>query len=338
MTKHTLQDALRLELAGTIGLLTDEHDFQTMCRYRSFAFDDYATYMQGIEELLRTRASQGIHTTVALFDPEDYSDFCKETGVDPDVPYSRTQFTAEVTETGPTIRYEGQPLSDLVTDLIDEAVRQVTWEYASTLLARIGDCVVCGEDIGRGAFARASNLLSGILDAAQPGQRHLVCSVSASPETLLAVLHADTGSDGSARLDETEEVEFTTILALGLATQSSGGLVMRTAATNTADWLCSRERTADIHHFGRQMSNCRIERPEAEVPPAAIRQLPPSARRRRPLAGGWATGVSRSCSSSPTVIRTWVLDVVEVFVSFDQYELPTSTSQPVSAVRKIRRP
>lgn len=77
---------------------------------------------------------------------------------------------------------------------------------------------------------------------------------------------------------------------------------------------------------------------EADACSAAVRQVPPSARRRRPLAGGWATGVSRSCSSSPTVIRTWVLDVMELFVSFDQYERPTSTSQAVLAIRKIRRP
>ena len=37
---------LRREMAGTIGLLTDEHDFTAMRRYRTFAFDDHTAYLQ----------------------------------------------------------------------------------------------------------------------------------------------------------------------------------------------------------------------------------------------------------------------------------------------------
>jgi hypothetical protein len=235
-TRHqTMRRVLRREVAGTIGLLTDEQDFTAMRRYRTFTFDDHTTYLQQVEGLLRTLAAQGTHTTVALFDPEEYAEFCAETGLEPDAPSSRTRYTAELAATGPSVPYEGQPLDDLVPELVDEAVRQATWQYATMLLAGIGTCASCGEDIGRAAFAHASELLTRILDTAGPGERHLVCSVSATPEPLVAVLWANETPEGTIRLDETEALEFTTVLAVGIATQCAGGLVMRTSAPNTAD-------------------------------------------------------------------------------------------------------
>ncbi|MFI5681108.1 hypothetical protein [Streptomyces cellulosae] len=235
-TDHqTMRRVLRREIAGTIGLLTDEHDFRAMRRYRTFTFDDHATYLKQVEDLLKTRAAQGSHTTVALFDPQEYAEFCAEAGLDPDIPSSRTRFTAELAGTGPTIPYDGRPLTELVPALVDEAVRQATWEYASTLLAHLGSCASCGEDIGRGAFVRASRLLVRILDTADPGNRHLVCSITGTPEALVSVLHADENPDGATQLDEAEALEFTTVLALGLATHSPGGLVMRTSAPGAPD-------------------------------------------------------------------------------------------------------
>ncbi|MCZ4513627.1 hypothetical protein O3Q52_36870 [Streptomyces sp. ActVer] len=236
-TQHqTMRRVLRREIAGTIGLLTDEQDFTAMRRrYRTFTFDNHASYLQQVEALLRTLSSQGGHTTVALFDPEEYAEFCAEHGLEPDTPSSRTRFTAELAATGATVPYEGQPLDHLVPNLIDEAVRQATWEYATTLLSRIGTCASCGEDIGRVAFVRASDLLVRILDASGPGERHLVCSVSTEPETLVAVLRADDDQHGTPHLDEAEALEFTTVLALGIATQSPGGLVMRASTPDTTD-------------------------------------------------------------------------------------------------------
>ncbi|MEU5290563.1 hypothetical protein [Streptomyces umbrinus] len=236
-TQHqTMRRVLRREIAGTIGLLTDEQDFTAMRRrYRTFTFDSHASYLQQVEALLRTLSSQGGHTTVALFDPEEYAEFCAEHGLEPDTPSSRTRFTAELAATGATVPYEGQPLEHLVPNLIDEAVRQATWEYATTLLSRIGTCASCGEDIGRVAFVRASELLVRILDASGPGERHLVCSVSTEPETLVAVLRADDDQHGTPHLDEAEALEFTTVLALGIATQSPGGLVMRASTPDSTD-------------------------------------------------------------------------------------------------------
>ncbi|MEU6576532.1 hypothetical protein [Streptomyces sp. NPDC046805] len=242
----TMRRVLRREIAGTIGLLTDEQDFRAMRRYRSFAFDDHTTYLHQVETLLRTRAAQGSHTTLALFDPEEYAEFCAETGLDPDVATSRSRFTAELAATGATVPYEGQDLADLVPTLIDEAVRQATWACASTLLATLGPCATCGEDIGRSAINRASDLLLRILDTAPPGDRHLVCSVSGTPESLVSVLHADQEPEGTTQLDEAEVLEFTTVLALGIATGSPGGLVMRTSVPGTPDriygWRLRKDR------------------------------------------------------------------------------------------------
>ncbi|MFF7379619.1 hypothetical protein ACIP4Q_38890 [Streptomyces massasporeus] len=231
---RTMRRVLHREIAGTIGLLTDEQDFRAMRRYRSFTFADHATYLKQVESLLRTRALQGSHTTVALFDPEEYAEFCTQKGLDPDNASSRTRFTAQIAATGPTLPYDGRPLADLVPALVDEAVRRATWEYATTLLARLGACTTCGEDIGRAAFTRAAGLLVRILDTAPPGNRHLVCSVTGPPETLIAALHI--ADDGAAlELDETEALEFTTVLAVGLATASPGGLVIRASAPDTPD-------------------------------------------------------------------------------------------------------
>ncbi|MGC0333347.1 hypothetical protein RKD23_006337 [Streptomyces sp. SAI-170] len=237
-TDHqTMRRVLRREIAGTIGLLTDEQDFRAMRRYRSFTFDDHATYLRQVEALLRTRAAQGGHTTVALFDPQEYADYCADIGLDPDKASSRTRFTAELAALGPALPYDGQPLTELLPALIDEAVRQATWEYASTLLSRLGACASCGEDLGRAALNRASDVVARILDTAPPGHHHLVCSVSSTPEPLFAVLHADQNRTGELELDQAESLEFTTVLALGLATHTPGGLVMRTTAHGTADQI-----------------------------------------------------------------------------------------------------
>ncbi|MFD9908414.1 hypothetical protein [Streptomyces sp. NPDC059063] len=229
-TQHdTMRRALRREVAGTIGLLADAEDFAAMRRYRTFTFDDHVTYLRQVEGLLRSLASQGRLTSIALFDPEEYEEFCADTGLDPDTSASRTRFTAELATAAPTVAYEGQDFTDLVPDLVDETVRQSTWEYATMLLARIGACAECGVDIGRAAFARASDLLMRAIGTAGSRASHLVCSVPSDGQTLLAALHVTIGTDGNPHLDETEALEFTTVLAVGIATHSNGGLVMRTS-------------------------------------------------------------------------------------------------------------
>ncbi|MBC9718559.1 hypothetical protein H9Y04_39140 [Streptomyces sp. TRM66268-LWL] len=236
---HTKQDtmrrALRREVAGTIGLLADEADFAEMRHYRSFAFDDHAVYLQQVEGLLKARDGQGRHTTLALFDPEEYEEFCADTGLDPDRSASRSRFAADLAATGATIAYDGRPLDALVPDLIEESLRQSTWEYTGSVLAGIGECADCGEDIGRAAFAAAARLLTRVLDTVGPGAHHLVCSASLPTHDLTAALHTATDPDGRIELDEQAAMEFASVLAVAIATTSPGGLVMRTSSPDHRD-------------------------------------------------------------------------------------------------------
>ncbi|MYW64891.1 hypothetical protein GTY65_12565 [Streptomyces sp. SID8379] len=230
-----MRSTLRREVAGTIGLLADEQDFTAMRRYRSFTFEDHKTYLRQVEGLLKSLAASGGHTTVALFDPEEYAEFCAETGLEPDTATSRTRFTAELASMGPSVPYDGQPLADLVPDLVEEAVRRATWTYASSVLAHIGPCAVCGQDIGRIAFARASYLLARVLDAIGEGIHHMVCSASTTRDPLQAVLHVHALAPDTVRLDESAAMELTTVLALAVATNSACGLVLRTSRTGERD-------------------------------------------------------------------------------------------------------
>lgn len=223
------------EAPSTIGLLADEQDFAAMRRYRTFTFDDHTVYLQQVEGLLKTLAAQGVHTTLALFDPEEYAEFCAESGLAADAPASRSRFTAEIAATGATVAYTGQPIDTLIPLLVSRAVRQATWEYATMLLADLGECADCGQDIGRAAFDRASHLLMRTLETAGPGTHHLVCSTPTENEQLLAVLHTERGTTGPALLDSGEGAEFVTVLAVGIALERHGGLVLRTSNPGTPD-------------------------------------------------------------------------------------------------------
>lgn len=266
--QRSLRGILRREIAGTIGLLADEQDFAAMRRYRSFVFDDHTTYLRQMEALLRTRAAQGGHTSVILFDPQEYEFFCADIGLDPDAAASRLRYTAELATAGPAVAYEGQPFSELVPALVDEVIHQATWEYASTVLAHLGPCACCGADLGRAAFTRATELVLGILDTAGPGERHLVCSVAHDPEPLVAALHSeyvpgggdddvDDGRNGDdididdvremSQLEEAQTLRFITVLALGLATHGGGGLVVR-----------AREPGGTDRVFGWQLRDARL--------------------------------------------------------------------------------
>lgn len=232
---NSMRRALRREAPSTVGLLVDAQDFAAMRRYRTFAFDDHAVYLQQVEGLLNALTAQGVHTTVALFDPEDYAEFCAESGLDPDTGASRSRFTAEVAAAGATVAYTGQRLSDLIPLLVSRAVRQATWEYATLLLADLGACVDCGQDIGRAAFDRASHLLMRLLETAGPGAHHLVCSTPTENDQLLAVLHTHRDTTGPSRLDSSEGAEFATVLAVAIALESRGGVVLRTSDPGSPD-------------------------------------------------------------------------------------------------------
>lgn len=234
-TGTSMRRTLRREAPSTIGLLADEQDFAAMRRYRTFTFDDHTVYLQQVEGLLKTLVAQGMHATVALFDPEEYAEFCAESGLAADAPASRSRFTAEIAATGATVAYTGQPIDHLIPLLVSRAVRQATWEYATTRLADLGECADCGQDIGRAAFDRASHLLMRTLETAGPGTHHLVCSTPTENGQLLAVLHTERGTTGPALLDSGDGAEFVTVLAVGIALESHGGLVLRTSSPGAPD-------------------------------------------------------------------------------------------------------
>ncbi|MER5987456.1 hypothetical protein [Streptomyces sp. NPDC001787] len=231
----SMRRALRREAPSTIGLLVDEQDFAAMRRYRTFTFDDHAVYLQQVEGLLKSFAAQGMHATVALFDPEDYAEFCAESGLDPDAPASRSRFTAEVAGAGATVRYSGQPLDELIPLLVTRSVRRATWEYATLLLADLGECADCGQDVGRAAFDRASHLLMRLLETAGEGTHHLVCSTPTDGEQLLAVLHTERDPKGPAGLEASQGAEFATVLAVAVALETRGGVVLRTSTPGAPD-------------------------------------------------------------------------------------------------------
>ncbi|MEU0375415.1 hypothetical protein ABZ070_35880 [Streptomyces sp. NPDC006283] len=232
-----MRRALRREVPSTVGILADEQDFTAMRRYRTFAFDDYSTYLRQSEQLLKTLAAQQLHTSVALFDPGEFAEYCAEAGIDADAPAGRSRFTAELAGRGVGVAYTGQPLRALLPQLINKAVRQATWEYATMLLADLGACADCGQDIGRSAFDMASRILMRLLEVAGPGTHHLVCSVPGPDEQLLAVLHAQGGPSTSAQIDAAEGAEFVTVLAAGIALKTTGGVVLRTSTPDTPDHL-----------------------------------------------------------------------------------------------------
>ncbi|WP_326600214.1 hypothetical protein [Streptomyces sp. NBC_01803] len=218
------------EAAGTVAVVADETGFALMRRYASFRFTDHAGYLRRTEELLRSMSGRHGHTSVALFDPAGFAEFCEREGLPPDDSASRARYTAEVAARGATVPYEGQPLARLVPALLAETVRWETWELGTDLLAAAGSCPRCGAPMSRCAFQRAAGLLTEILQRAEPGTHHLVCSLIAETGPLMAALTAGRGEEGSLELPEPEALVLCTLLAVGVATGDPGGLVLRSRA------------------------------------------------------------------------------------------------------------
>ncbi|MEU8352780.1 hypothetical protein [Streptomyces sp. NPDC048845] len=225
------------ETPGIVALLADEQDFDAMRRYAPFSgMDGHPAYLRLAEELLRTLAARGAHTALALFDPARFEGFCAESGLDPGTPEARARYTAEIAGRGTTVPYDGQPLDQLLPLLVSTAERRAGLDRATTLLATAGDCADCGEDIGRAAYTRATRALAELLEAAGPGTHHLVCSVPAGDTPLTAVLHTGAAREGGpSGIPEEDALHFCSVLAAGIATDSPGGVVMRTEHTERND-------------------------------------------------------------------------------------------------------
>ncbi|MFH8260538.1 hypothetical protein [Streptomyces roseolus] len=224
------------EVATTVAVIADPADFTAMRQFTSFPHTDHSRYLADIDDLLHSLAADGAHVTVTLFDPDDYSDFCDNTRLNPDTHTSRTAYTADLAATGPRITYTGQPLPALLEALIDAAVRHSTHTYATALLAELGHCSRCGRDFGVAALEHASTTLLTLLDQAGPGTHRLVCSVPTADEQLLAILTTTIGDViEDTFLCDTESTEFLTVLAVGMAHSGHGGLVLHTIAPGARD-------------------------------------------------------------------------------------------------------
>ncbi|MFR9725090.1 hypothetical protein ACL02R_17250 [Streptomyces sp. MS19] len=224
------------ESAGTVAVVADEVGFARMRRYPTFAHADHAGYLRDTEDLLRSLARRHGHTSVALFDPADFAEFCGQEGLDQDSAASRARYTAEIAGRGATVPYEGQPLGTLVPALLAEQRWQETWERAGDLLAGAGSCADCGAPLVRCAFQRAASLLTRVLERTGPGAHHMVASLLTGAGPLTAALRADTAAEGGIRLAEADALVLCTVLAAGLATEDPGGLVLRSSPGETGEW------------------------------------------------------------------------------------------------------
>ncbi|MFW6693176.1 hypothetical protein [Streptomyces sp. MAR4 CNX-425] len=221
---------LRREMPGTVGLLADAADFASMRRYASFLFDDHAAYLRQVDGLLRARAAQGAYTSVALFDPPGFARFCAERGLDADTPVSRCRYVAEAAGRGPAVPYGGQPMDRLVPQLLDAAARSRSRERAAALLAAAGRCEDCGEHRADAALARAGVLTGRLTEALGPGAQHVVCTARAAGFPLVAVARGGAEPAAEPRpgllLPDAEALRL--VLAAGIATSGTGGVVART--------------------------------------------------------------------------------------------------------------
>lgn len=227
----------RREAVSTVAVVPDAERFALMHQYSTFVHPDHATYLRRMDALLRALAGENCHTSVALFDPRDYKDYCADEGLDPDCPTSRGRYTAEVAACGATIRYDGERLERLLPVLLATHDRWSTWERGAELLSAAGACGDCAKPLAGCAFQRAARTLGDLLRWAGTATHHLVCSVVAQNVPLTAALHARQGASGGVLgadagvfVEEPEALLMCTVLAAGLATGGAAGLVLRSEA------------------------------------------------------------------------------------------------------------
>lgn len=228
--------ALRREAPSTVAVVADRTDFAAMRGYRSFfPFGDHRAYLRQTEALLRSLTAQGVHVRVALFDPVAFAEFCGGRRIDADRPTSRSRYVAEVAALGATVPYRGEPVDALLPQLRSAAARRDTWDRATARLSVLGHCPCCEQDLGAIAVRRAARAVTAVLDAVGPGAQHLVCSVSTGGAPLLATLLVERGTGDGLRLAEADALLLSTVLAAGLATDSPGGVVLRTTTAQDTD-------------------------------------------------------------------------------------------------------
>ncbi|MFC8248317.1 hypothetical protein [Streptomyces chartreusis] len=226
---------LTAETPAIVAVLTDATDFHTMRRLTTFPFNDHTDYLHHVENLLRTHIDHGRHTIAVLFDPEDYADFCTTHHLDPARPANRARYTTQDALSRTYVTYHGQNLTQLLADLTEQAAQHATFEHAKNLLAHLAPCPDCGHDTGRAAINRAASLLTALLDHSDAGTSHLVCSIPTNHGPLVTGLNTTHDPHAPARIDGRAALRFTTVLAVGLATDSPGGIFMSTTTPDAPD-------------------------------------------------------------------------------------------------------
>ncbi|MGP4111803.1 hypothetical protein ACTWP5_12915 [Streptomyces sp. 4N509B] len=234
----------REETASVVAVVPDEAGFALMRRYRTFGFADHAAYLRHTEDRLRSLAERHAYTSVALLDPVGFADWCEREGLEPDSVDSRSRYAGEIAIHGAVLPYGGQPLGALLPRLVAEHGRWEAWDVAAELLAEAGACPDCGEPLAHCAFQRAAEAFTTLLERAAAGSHHLVATLVPDPGDgepgggvpaagepadgpLTGAVRAVLGADGGVRVSESDALVLCTVLAAGLATGRSVGLVLR---------------------------------------------------------------------------------------------------------------
>lgn len=227
--------ALRRESPTVVALLAGEREFAAMSHYRGFPCEDHPQYLRQVDGLLRSLASQGLFVTVTLFDPDEYVEYCSDTGQDPHTPATRARYTADITTGGPGVPYSGQPVRQLIAELGHEADRRLAWDRATEVLTAAEGRTEDGRDFAQAAFERASHALMGLIEVAGTGTHHVVCSVPLDGTPLLAVLTSDRDVSGRIHFVEADALVFCTVLAAAAVSESPGGIVLRSTGADGRD-------------------------------------------------------------------------------------------------------
>ncbi|MDF9811597.1 hypothetical protein [Streptomyces sp. SPB162] len=233
--RASVRRSLRREAPSIVALLAGERDFAAMRGPRGLPCEDHTEYLRQMDGVLRSLLSQGLFVTVTLFDPEEYAEYCADTGRDPDTPASRARYTADITANGPGVPYSGQPVRQLISQLDHETDRQAAWDRASDVLTAAEDHTDSGRDLARLAFERASRALVGLIETAGTGIHHVVCSVQLDDAPLLAVLTTERTASGRIHCAEADALVFCTVLAAAAVSGSSAGIVIRTTVADGRD-------------------------------------------------------------------------------------------------------
>ncbi|MFF3787135.1 hypothetical protein [Streptomyces sp. NPDC001933] len=223
-----------------VAVITTPEHFEALRTYDILPFTDHTTYLTHIENLLRAHTARGQHTIAVLFDPEEYTDYCDEGNIDPAAPTSQGRYTAEAAATGTRLTYHGQDIAHLTNELHAQADQDDSYECARRILdlADLGPCPDCGDSSARTGHAleKAMRLLIAILDRAGTGTHKVTTCIDAFGEKLIACVNAEQSTvDTPVRINEHEALQVAAILAAGIATHTTGGVILCTSTPDAPD-------------------------------------------------------------------------------------------------------